>query len=79
MGSARLGPYAGGPAYIARQLEAELLDPRELRLREEGLAERARPGEQLRHGVPPPNVRTRKEAAVEMFRVLGQTLDDLGG
>lgn len=58
---------------------ARLLDPRELRLREEGLAERARPGEQLRHGVPPPNVRTRKEAAVEMFRVLGQTLDDLGG
>lgn len=62
-----------------QELQNTLLDPRELRLKEEGLADRARPGEQLRHGTPPPNVKTKKEAAAEALRLFGKAVEDLGG
>lgn len=67
------------PLASHQELKNELPDPREQRLKEESLADRARPGEQLRHGTPPPNVKTKKEAAAELLRLFGEGIEDLGG
>lgn len=62
-----------------RELHASTGDSRQEMDKLGSLRERIRPHEAMRHGTPPPNVRTKGGAAAETMRVVGKALEDFGG
>ncbi len=58
---------------------ARLGDLGEQKLKDRRFTDGVRPGEQGRHGTPPPPVKTKKGAVGEALRAFGRSLEDLGG